>query len=63
MKKVIVLVTHGKHDSVFTAKIKLFDSQAEAEDYVATNTSDSFEKYWVKYEIVEDGQEVDLYRP
>jgi hypothetical protein len=59
---VIVLETKGKRESIDYAKVLLFDDPLLAAQYVQrVNTGPV--KYWVKAEVVRDGEEVELFMP
>lgn len=59
---VIVLETKGKRESVNSAKILLFSDPLLAACYVA-KVSTGPVKYWVKAEVVREGEEVELFMP
>lgn len=59
---IIVLVTTGKHESVDTAKVRLFDERWEAEDY-CKNINTGKQKYWINAEIVQDSVPIELAQP
>jgi hypothetical protein len=61
-KMIIVLVTTGKHESVDTAKIRLFEERFQAEDYCNLMNSGKM-KYWKYAQIVKDGEQVELEQP
>ena len=56
MNKVIVLVTSGKHESVDSCTVCIFDSREQAERYIQEWSISG--KYWRKCQIVNSGQQV-----
>jgi len=58
----IVLVTHGKHDSVDYASVHLFEDSQSASDFCQTKNTGA-KKYWTKAERIADGEEVELCMP
>jgi hypothetical protein len=63
MKKIVVLRTSGKHDSVYYATVVLFDAIKEADQYIAEVTTPIGSKHWVQAEIVLEKEEVELCSP
>lgn len=59
---IIVLVTTGKHESVDTAKVRLFEERFQAEDFCKA-TSTGKRKYWQNAEIVREHEVVELCQP
>ena len=62
---VLVLVTEGKHGSVYMAMVRTFPSREDANDFVdITNEKySSDQKHWVYADIVSDGEVIELIRP
>lgn len=58
----IVLITTGKHESVYTAEVRIFSYQRAAEEF-CEKTSTGYTKHWVNAEIVADGEKIDLSQP
>lgn len=58
----LVLVTTGKHESVDTAEVRIFDNN-EAAELFCKKKSTGPKKYWTKAEIVLDGLEISLCNP
>lgn len=58
----LVLETEGKGDSVDYARVLIFQSKEEAEEYVS-GVPQIKEKYWKKAEIIAPGAKVELSSP
>ncbi len=54
----IVLEASGKEDDIFEVKVKIFKNKKEAQNYceLKTKRDRQDERYWVKAEIVKDGE-------
>lgn len=62
MKKVIVLVTEGKHEIIDYATVVLFNNEKEAKEFCRINNT-GFCKYWKKAEIIEEDERIELSQP
>lgn len=62
MKPIIVLETHGKHESVDNATVHLFNSEEKARAF-CNEKSTGRKKYWNNAEIVSAGEVVSLDPP
>ena len=63
MGKIIVIRTGGKHESVDTVSVHLFDTKTEAELFCLEYTDSSLdEKYWRYCEIIEQNKEYEMAR-
>ena len=63
MGKTIVIRTGGKHESVDTVSVHLFDTKVDAEIFCAKYTDSSLdEKYWRYCEIIEQNKDYEMAR-
>lgn len=62
MTPIIVLVTDGKHESVDSASVRLFENKTDAEAFIALTCSGP-KKYWTHAEIVEVGEVIEIHQP
>ena len=61
-KPIIVLETHGKHETVDLVMIKLFDNTEDAERYCEEKTDKEEHKYWTYCKIVEADRHYEIIR-
>jgi len=59
---IIVLVTRGKHESVDSVSIMMFDTTIEANSYVEGIKTGKC-KYWTHAEIITLAEEIELMQP
>lgn len=59
---IIVLVTNGKHESVDYAKIRMFESTWQADEFISSVSTGKC-KYWTYAQIVEEFEQVELCEP
>ncbi len=63
MEKIIVIRTGGKHESVDTVSVHLFDTKDEAKAFCKEHTDKPMtEKYWRYCEIIEQNKEYEMAR-
>lgn len=61
MKKYIVLMTKGKHDSVDFCSVEFFDDLREADNFINNNRKTG--KHWTWAEKIREGETVYLCSP
>jgi len=58
----IVLITTGKHETVDTAEVRLYQNKEDAEK-ACKEISTGHTKYWTEAQILKNGEEVYLSQP